>query len=549
MAIEPMSVHRSSAYETNSDSSTPILTESKTIPHSVTAGEGPKLQARSWREAARQLGASLTLKLVALVGIFVALPIVLYGQFEGADRQMRELVTRAVQDRSKLIGYALAPVLRRADPGTNGELNQELSKYTSDGTVLKLMLQPAVQASQAKGGVGFYFVASSPMIRPEDVAPELDELNHRGILKRLGEACMLDASDEIRYTQPSGKVELLTSIIPINTKNGCWVLTSTHTTSEFLKTSIGRPYWETRAVRVAAIIYLVLALLAVLAAISIWLSLRRFRDVASEIGEGRIGDYAFSNRNIVPELAGVARVFDKLVIDLKRLSQQIRQSAEDNAHSFKTPIAAIQSSLSPVRRAVPAEDQRARRAIEIIESSLARLLGLVVAAQRFDNNTADLMEAPRLPTNLTHVVGDATLNFREIMATNDIRLIRRLDDDVWVHAGKGMLEIVLQNILENATSFSPRGSTIVLTLTQGQRWVEMQVDDEGPGIPPEKIDRIFERYFSSRPNRVDGERQPHSGLGLWIVKNNVESLGGQVRATNRIGGGLSIAIVLPRNAV
>ncbi len=484
---------------------------------------------------------------MGLVGIFVALPIVLYGQFESADRQMRDLVTRAIQDRSKLISHALAPVLRKVEPGTNVALNEELAKFSSDGTVLKLMLQPAAQSGEQTGNVAFYFVASAPLIRPDEVAPELDELAHRGILKKLGEACMWDASDEIRYKQPNGTVELLTSIIPIKDRNGCWVLTSTHTTSEFLNTSIGRPYWETRAVRVAAAIYLVLAVLAVLAAVSIWLSLRRFRDVANEIGQGRIGDYAFSQRNIVPELSSVAHDFDKLVIDLKRLSHQIRQSAEDNAHSFKTPLAAIQSSLVPVRRAVAMDDQRARRALEIIDSSLKRLLALVNAAQRFDTNAADLIEAPRVPSNLTQLVGEATLNFREIMASRDIRLIRRLDDAVYVRAGKGMLEIVLQNILENATSFSPRGSTIVITLTQNHDAVELQVDDEGPGIPGEKIDHIFERYFSSRPRQGDGDPPPHSGLGLWMVRRNVEALGGQVSASNRIGGGLSIAIVLPRN--
>jgi two-component system sensor histidine kinase ChvG len=494
----------------------------------------------------RRVGASLTLKLVALVGIFVALPIILYGQFESADRQMRDLVTRAIQDRSKLIGHALAPVLRKIEPGTSVPLNEELAKYTSDGTVLKLMLQPTGAADQ-QGNTAFYFVASSPALKPENVAAELDELGHRGILKRLGTACMWDTSEEIRYRQPNGTVELLTSIIPIKSAAGCWVLTSTHTTSEFLNTSIGRPYWETRAVRIAAGIYLVLVLLAVLAAVSIWLSLRRFRDVAHEIGEGRIGDYAFTQRNVVPELAGVARVFDKLVIDLKRLSQQIRQSAEENAHSFKTPLAAIQSSLGPVRRAVPLDEQRARRALEIIDLSLARLLSLVNAAQRIDRSTADLIEAPRVRTNLTRIIGDAVLNFREIMASNDIRLIRRLDEDVWVMAGKGMLEIVLQNILENATSFAPPGSTIILTLTRGSRWVEMQVDDEGPGIPPDKIEHVFERYFSSRPDKGEDNRPKHSGLGLWIVRRNVEALGGHARATNRIGGGLSVAIVLPRS--
>ena len=313
---------------------------------------------------------------------------------------MRDLVTRAIQDRSKLIGHALAPVLKTVEPGNDGVLNAELGKFASDGTVLKLMLQPTAPAGEAQEAA-FFFVASAPSIRADEVVPELDELGRRGILKRLSDACMGDASEELRYRQPNGTVELLTSIIPIKTARGCWVLTSTHTTSEFLNTSIGRPYWETRAVRVAAGIYLVLAILAMLAAVSIFLSLRRFREVADEIGQGRIGDYAFSQRNIVPELSSVARDFDKLVLDLKHLSQQIRQSAEDNAHSFKTPLAAIQSSLSPVRKAVSLEDQRARRALEIIDSSLARLLALVNAAQRFDSSTADLIEAPRVPTNLT----------------------------------------------------------------------------------------------------------------------------------------------------
>jgi two-component system sensor histidine kinase ChvG len=547
MATEQTSVRRSSAFETSSDSSTATSPKSRIIPHSVTAGESQRTPRRSWIDAARRLGASLTLKLVGLVGIFIALPIVLYSQFESADRQMRELVTRAIQDRSKLIGHALAPVLRSLGPGADGMLNAELAKFASDGTVLKLMVKPIAPPGETADS-GFYFVASAPAIKAEEVAPELDELAHRGILKRLGDACMGDASEELRYRQPNGTVELLTSIIPIKTVRGCWVLTSTHTTSEFLNTSIGRPYWETRAVRVAAGIYLVLAILAMLAAVSIFLSLRRFREVADEIGQGRIGDYAFSQRNIVPELSSVARDFDKLVLDLKHLSQQIRQSAEDNAHSFKTPLAAIQSSLSPVRKSVPLEDQRARRALEIIDSSIARLLALVNAAQRFDNSTADLIEAPRVPTNLTQLVGEATLNFREIMASRDIRLIRRLDDSVVVRSAKGMLETVLQNILENATSFSPRGSTIIITLTQNHDTVELQVDDEGPGIPPDKIERMFERYFSSRANQPsEVGRPPHSGLGLWIVRRNVEALGGEVRAANRVGGGLSIAVVLPRN--
>ena len=144
-------------------------------------------------------------------------------------------------------------------------------------------------------------------------------------------------------------------------------------------------------------------------------------------------------------------------------------------------------------------------------------------------------------------MGEATLNFREILASRDIRLVRQLDDGVIVRAGKGMLEMVLQNILENAISFSPRGSTIAVTLSKRRDTVELKVEDEGPGIASERIDYIFERYFSARPNQQDGAQTPHSGLGLWIVRRNVEALGGEVSATNRAGGGLAISVVLPRN--
>ena len=145
-------------------------------------------------------------------------------------------------------------------------------------------------------------------------------------------------------------------------------------------------------------------------------------------------------------------------------------------------------------------------------------------------------------------MGDAALHFREILATKDIRLIRRLDERAIVRAGQGMLETVLQCVLENAISFSPRGGTIIVTLTVNSETVELQIDDEGPGVDPSKIPHMFERYYSSRPEGdQNGPPSGHAGLGLWIVRRNVETLGGRVSAANRIGGGLSISISLPRN--
>lgn len=487
------------------------------------------------------------MKLVALIVICAILPVLLYWQFEAADRHMRDLVARSVKDRSQLVAQAISPLLQRADSIGDPALTNELAKYATDGTALKLLFQPA----SAGDGRGFFLVASAPPIRADQLQSDLDELSQRGILKGLSEACVAELPNELRYRLPDGSVELLSSIAPFRTERGCWVLVSTHSTADFLRTSIGRPYWETQPVRSAAIICLAMIGLAILTAVSIRRSLRQFREVAHEVRQGRIGERAFSRRNIVPELASVARDFDQLVDDVHRAAREIRQSAEDNAHSFKSPLATIRASLEPVRRSVPPTEQRARRALEIVDASVDRLQTLVTAAQHLDNSAADLIEAPRSSANLAELVGVAVLHFRELMASRDVRLIRRLEPRVMVRTAEGMLEIVLQNILENAISFTPPGGTIVVTLTQNEDDVQLQIEDEGPGIDPRKIDRIFERYFSLRPRPLREEDATivsgHAGLGLWMVRRNVEALGGKVEAVNRLGGGLMVTVTLPRN--
>lgn len=503
--------------------------------------------ARAVRRFLRRALFSLTTKLIVLVGIFIAVPIVLYGQFRIADGQMRDLVTRSIQQRSWLVAEALRPVLDRPEGVPVGSLNATLKTFGDDGTDLQLMLQPLGR----QGTGSFYYVASAPPIDPAKLSVQLDSLERNHILPRLSTSCTADERQEIRYRQPSGQEEVLTSVIPIRSRWGCWVLISSHTTSEFLKTSIGRPYWQTHAVRIAMLSYLVVALLGALIALSVWRNLRHFRTVAREIRHGRVGEYSFTARNVVPELSSVALDFDRLVLDLRRIAREIRQAAEDNAHSFKGPIATIQSALEPLRRLLPKDDERAGRALVLVDASLERLRALITAAQRLDNTTADLIEAPLRRLDLTLTLADALLRYREVLAEHNVRLTRHLDENVIVHAGTDVLDVIIENILDNAISFSPPGTNITVSLAKDKERgvVDLHIEDEGPGIDSEKVGRIFDRYFSLRPRSGPGARpreaSNHSGLGLWIVRRNVEALGGKVKASNRIGGGLSVHVILP----
>jgi two-component system, OmpR family, sensor histidine kinase ChvG len=529
----------------------PILTAlrlSTGKPDEAESGAPPRLH-RQWLRGVRRLAASLTLKMIALITIFVALPVLLYGQFESADRKERDLVISALQRQSWLIAQALAPLLDSPAQRLQTSLGDELRKYTDDGSTLRLMFRPG----DASADKQFYYVASAPRVGAEQLSAELDSLAERGILSRLSETCSWDAPVEFRYRQPNGREQILTSVIPIQSRWGCWVLISAHATSEFLKTSIGLPFWQTPEIRMAAFIYVIGALLAVVIALSVWRSVRQFGNVAREIRQGRTVAHSFSARNLVPEFTGVADDFDQLVLDLRSIARDIRQTAEDNAHSFKTPLATVQSSVETLRRGISGRDQWMQRTLYLIDKSVDRLRALVNAAQRLDNNTADLIEAPRTEVDLTQVLADLLLGYRELLAERGIRLARRLDEAVVVRAAKETLAVVAENILDNAISFAPPNSTIRVTLGKAEGIAYLDFEDEGPGIDPRKLDHIFERYFSLRqeqPSNGDADSgdhaaSDHAGLGLWIVKRNVESLGGRATATNRIGGGFSVRVVLP----
>src|SRR6202012_5627737 len=96
-------------------------------------------------------------------------------------------------------------------------------------------------------------------------------------------------------------------------------------------------------------------------------------------------------------------------------------------------------------------------------------------------------------------------------------------------------------------SFSQEGGTISVSLVARAEQAELVITDEGPGVPPSDLTRIFDRYFSSRDSAgASDEHAVHFGVGLWIVRRNIEALGGRVSAENRSPHGLLIRILLPQ---
>ena len=144
------------------------------------------------------------------------------------------------------------------------------------------------------------------------------------------------------------------------------------------------------------------------------------------------------------------------------------------------------------------------------------------------------------PVNIGSVLDSVSGIFRDMLADDSrgIRLIMEpmtSDSSYTVRGNDGRLAQVFTNLVENALSFSPDGAMVTLrakpaSAATGRR-VEIAVEDEGPGIPPDRLAAIFERFYSDRP-ATDSKRGKNSGLGLSISREIIASHGGEIFAEN-----------------
>lgn len=502
---------------------------------------------------ARPLGKltnSLLGKLFLLLLVFVTVPVILYSEFRQADAEKRRLLLESARAQGRLVAESLRPLLEREDLSPLTELKEAIAPFATDHAGIKVLYRPANQAAPED----FFFVAAEPPAPTAKLDRERDELIQRGVIDHLAESCAIDVPIALRHRDEAGEEELLTSITPVNTVNGCWAIITSHTSSEMLGTAIDQPYWKTIEVRVAAAIYFGMAVFTFGLFYSIWRGLMRFRHLARRIGQGRAETVRFAAQNEVPELTIVAEEFDRMTDVLRDSADSLRRAAEDNAHAFKTPIAIMRQSLEPLDRLVPSESRRGRRALEVLEESIDRLDYLVASARRLDQATAELLDSPREKVNFSRLLERMVAAYGSSFARHSLTVGGAIQPELVVRASEDMLETVLENLIDNAMEVSPPAGEMVIDLIRDGVWAQLSVRDRGPGVRSEDLDRIFERYVSLRPKTKDAEGASplgsshgggHMGIGLWIVRRNVQALGGSVWAENRSGGGLAVIMRLP----
>jgi two-component system sensor histidine kinase ChvG len=281
--------------------------------------------------------------------------------------------------------------------------------------------------------------------------------------------------------------------------------------------------------------------LSLLVSATITVPISRLRDQAHAILDprGRLlgGIVASRARDEVGELS---RSLGELTARLQRHVRQMESFASDVSHEFKNPLASIRSAAEIANSSRDSGERREMLAMILDDvRRMERLLTGVREISRIDGGDADgekdtAADVKAVALGVVSAAGrrapDAPVTF----------IVDGEGATAWIPPGR--LEQVVENLLDNAAGFSPPGGVVRISIrTEGGEAV-LRVSDDGPGIPPEHRDRIFDRFFSFRPGEKKGT---HAGLGLSIVKAIVESHGGTVVVDAMPAGGAVFEVRLP----
>jgi two-component system sensor histidine kinase ChvG len=245
----------------------------------------------------------------------------------------------------------------------------------------------------------------------------------------------------------------------------------------------------------------------------------------------------------LPQLAGrtdevgqMNAAFRKMTESLYRRIEASELFAREVAHELKNPLTAARSTAESLAYAKTPEmrDEFVRQ----IQSELARLNRLITDVSDVSRLDAELAYGCTEPVDVRNVLRVVMAIFQDRFDSDTLRL--ELDiQDRWLPDGSFVvmgheerLGRVITNLLDNAISFSPEGGVVAVRARRMGDEVEIVVDDDGPGIPPDRLDTIFERFYSDRP-QSDSTVGKNSGLGLSISRGIIDAYGGCVEASNR----------------
>lgn len=277
--------------------------------------------------------------------------------------------------------------------------------------------------------------------------------------------------------------------------------------------------------------------------LGLWFVARSVRRMFGPIGDvmeaaDRVadGDYTVRVRERGPgEVRRLGRTFNDMTERLQASDDQRRRLLADVTHELRTPLSVIHGNLEGIADGIyePSEE----RVGAVLEQS--RLMGrLLDDLQTLATAEAGALSLTLEPTDLASVVEGVAAAFSPRAGDSRVAITTSIEGAPEVDVDPARIRQVLENLVANALRHTPAGGTVCIGLTRHDDVVELTVSDTGPGIPPEQLSSIFDRYARSADSGG-------SGLGLAIARSLVEAHHGTIGAESPASGGATIRVRLP----
>lgn len=276
-------------------------------------------------------------------------------------------------------------------------------------------------------------------------------------------------------------------------------------------------------------------------------SLAAAADSAEVIARGQFGLQRLEVPRADSELRRLVTAFNALMDRLQRLHAAQEQFVADAAHELRTPLTILRGEIQVALRK-ERDPERYRAILESNREEVIRLSSLVEGLLTLARVDAGKEGAEPSPFSVESVARQVIEKLRAVGEHRRVSLVIEVPDqgDLAVQGDPQALHRVLLNLVDNAIRYSSPGDAVRVALSADEKGVEIQIRDAGPGIAPEHLPRLFDRFY-----RVESARDRASGgcgLGLAIAKALTEAGGGRVEAASEVGQGATFTVWWPRRA-
>ncbi|MBC8512150.1 MAG: HAMP domain-containing histidine kinase [Dehalococcoidia bacterium] len=282
--------------------------------------------------------------------------------------------------------------------------------------------------------------------------------------------------------------------------------------------------------------------IAILLARSVYLPIRRVTNAAEEIAQGQYNQE-------VPvagpkEVRGLALSFNQMAKQVKHSQQMLRNFVADVSHELRTPLTSIKGFSQAILDGTAKDKEAQLKAARVIEDESKRMMRLVNELLELSRLESGQVNMVKEPTDLKELLQQCREIFTIRAEEKGLQFTTNVEPLPPVNGDIDRLEQVFSNLLDNAFKHTPAGGKVSIAARQhSPNFIEVAVLDTGPGIPPEQLPHVFERFY-----RVDASgTKTGTGLGLAIAREIVRAHGGDIKVNSVLGEGTEFLVRLPVN--